>query len=60
VPTDSLDGAVLPSLFGVLACGRELELLGPFLFVLALAMASMFELLLWRLPRASDSSRGRL
>lgn len=60
VAAGSLGGALLPSLFGVLARAQGLEVLGPFLFVLALGMLALFELLLWRLPRAADGSRGRL
>jgi fucose permease len=60
VAAASLGGALLPSLIGVLARARGLEVIGPFLFVAALGMAALFELLLWRLPRAADGTRGRL
>lgn len=60
VAVGSLGGAVLPSLIGVLARVQGLEAFGPFLFISALGMATLFELLLWRLPRATDGSRGRL
>jgi fucose permease len=60
VAAASLGGALLPSLIGVLARARGLEVLGPFLFAGALVMAVLFELLVWRLPRAADGARGRL
>jgi ABC-type branched-subunit amino acid transport system permease subunit len=60
VAAASLGGALLPSLLGVLARARGLEVLGPFLFVATLVLAALFELLLWRLPRAADGARGRL
>ncbi len=59
VAAASLGGALLPSLIGVLAQARGLEVLGPFLFVAALVMTALFELLVWRLPRAGGG-RGRL
>jgi fucose permease len=52
VAVASLGGALLPSLIGVLARARGLEVLGPFLFVAALIMTALFELLVWRLRRA--------
>jgi fucose permease len=60
VAAAGLGGALLPSLVGVLARDRGLEVLGPFLFVAALVMAALFELLVWRLPRAADGARGSL
>ncbi|MBC8077634.1 MAG: MFS transporter, partial [Chloroflexales bacterium] len=60
VAAASLGGALLPSLIGVLARARGLEVIGPFLFIAALIMTALFELLLWRLPRAADGARGRL
>jgi fucose permease len=60
VAAAGLGGALLPSLLGVLARAAGLEVLGPFLFALALAMGALFELLAWRLPRASDSAPGQL
>jgi fucose permease len=60
VAAAGLGGALLPSLVGVLARDRGLEVLGPFLFVAALIMAALFELLVWRLPRAADGARGGL
>jgi fucose permease len=60
VAAASLGGALLPSLIGVLARARGLEVLGPFLFIAALVMTALFELLVWRLPRAADGARGRL
>jgi fucose permease len=60
VAAASVGGALLPSLIGVLARARGLEVLGPFLFAAALVMTALFELLVWRLPRAADGARGRL
>ncbi len=45
VAAASLGGALLPSLVGVLARARGLEVLGPSLLVGALLMAALFELL---------------
>jgi fucose permease len=60
VAAAGLGGALLPSLIGVLARARGLEVLGPFLLALALAMGALFELLVWRLPRGADGARGQL
>lgn len=48
VAAASLGGALVPSLFGVLARAYGLEIFGPALFVGALAMAALFELLVRR------------
>jgi fucose permease len=45
VAAASLGGALLPGLVGVLARSRSLEVLGPFLFVVVLIMAALFEIL---------------
>ena len=49
VAAASLGGALLPGLFGLLARASGLELLGPFLLVVVLAMAALFELLARRM-----------
>jgi len=50
VAAASLGGALLPSLIGVLARARGLEVLGPFLFVAVLIMMALFEILARRMP----------
>jgi len=52
VAAASLGGAVLPALIGVLARARGLEVLGPFLLVVMLIMAALFELLARRMREA--------
>ena len=59
VAAASLGGALLPSVIGVLARARGLEVLGPLLFIAALVMTALFELLVWRLPRAAGGARSR-
>lgn len=59
VAAAGLGGALLPSLVGVLARARGLEVLGPFLFTAALILAALFELLIWWLPRGR-AARSRL
>jgi fucose permease len=49
VAAASLGGALLPAAIGVLARARGLEVLGPFLFVVVLIMAGLFELLARRM-----------
>ena len=49
VAAASLGGALLPGLFGLLARASGLEVLGPFLLVVVLAMAALFELLARRM-----------
>jgi fucose permease len=60
VAAASLGGAILPSLVGVLARFESLEVLGPFLLVLALLMSALFELLVWRMPRNESGARARV
>jgi fucose permease len=55
VAAASLGGAALPSLIGVLAAVYGLEVLGPFLFVTALLMTVLFELL--TLSRRASQAR---
>jgi fucose permease len=55
VAAASLGGAALPSLIGVLAAAYGLEVLGPFLFVTALLMTVLFELL--TLSRRASQAR---
>jgi fucose permease len=45
-----LGGALLPGLVGLLANARGLEVLGPFLFVVILAMTVLFEVLARHMP----------
>jgi len=61
VAAASLGGAVLPSLIGMLAAAYSLEVLGPFLFVTALLMSGLFELLTLnrRTARALQAGVGR-
>jgi fucose permease len=59
VAAASLGGALVPSFFGVLARARGLEMLGPFLVVVALVMAALFELLVRQLPQSANGVRGR-
>ena len=49
VASASVGGALLPSLIGVLAAAYGLEVLGPSLLVMTLAMAGLFELLARRM-----------
>jgi len=59
VAAASLGGALLPSLVGVLARANGLEVLGPCLFVAALIMTGLYELLIWRAPApAREASPG--
>jgi len=50
VAAASLGGALLPGLVGVLARASGLEVLGPSLFIAALIMAGLYELLVWQAP----------
>jgi fucose permease len=51
-----LGGALLPGLVGVLANARSLEVLGPFLFVVVLIMAALFEVLARHMPTSERRS----
>jgi fucose permease len=51
VAAASLGGALLPGLVGILAQQRGLGVLGPFLVVVVLLMAGLFELLARHIPR---------
>lgn len=60
VAAASLGGALLPSLIGVLARANGLEVLGPCLFVAALIMTGLYELLLWRAPARANKANASL
>ena len=60
VAAASLGGALLPSLVGVLARANGLEVLGPSLFVAALIMAALYELLVWQVPAAVSKTEASL
>jgi len=56
VAAASLGGALLPGLVGVLARSSSLEVLGPFLFVVVLIMAALFEILARHMPAREQRS----
>lgn len=56
VAAANLGGALLPSLVGVLARERGLEVLGPFLIVAALVMMALFGLLARRLSQTTGGT----
>src|SRR6266540_2913026 len=60
VAAASLGAALLPSLVGVLARANGLEVLGPSLFVAALIMAALYELLVWRVPASARETEAGL
>jgi fucose permease len=60
VAAASLGGALLPSLVGVLARTNGLEVLGPSLFVAALIMTGLYELLVWQVPASGREAEASL